>query len=429
MASQGNSRLRAARRSLGMRSQRALAEAINDKAVELGLRGSKVTERTVRRWESATPGWPHPDTVNLLEIIFQTRITNLGFTSPWNDDVDTAGSEDQSPPPTPVNHRRPRPVGTPPPPSAALLPASTGYDYIATTAVYRRHYWTLPAASLYRVLVEHVHLGFELINQFTEPDRARVCTAVAESSMLAGRLAFFDLRTPDSARDHFARALEAAYEAGDDTIGAAVLAHLAFAPAFSGDPTRAEEARDHIRAAFAFARRGEASTAVTAWLHAVSAEVETRLGEPRKALALIRDAERILSDTTAETRDPAWFDWFSQSRLEGFKGNTLIAAGNGREAQVVLTAALDELPSSATKQRAVILADLAAADVLRKEPEQACKRLMEALDLLGLAWYATAMDRIKSVRQSLREWDSLPAVRTLDAKLYNWNATVNSIAH
>ncbi len=62
---------------------------------------------------------------------------------------------------------------------------------------------------------------------------------------------------------------------------------MAFIPAFSGDPKRAGEARDKIRAAREFARRGTASPEMLAWLDAVEAETETRFGDTRKALQLI----------------------------------------------------------------------------------------------------------------------------------------------
>ncbi|MQY22688.1 hypothetical protein NRB20_58100 [Nocardia sp. RB20] len=120
-------------------------------------------------------------------------------------------------------------------------------------------------------------------------------------------------------------------------------------------------------------------------------------------------------------------DWFSPIRLAGFKGNTLMTAGRGREARETLEQVLADLPDESIKQRTVYLADIAAAAVLEQDPELACRYLEEALDLLGRNWYATAMDRVKEVRQSLREWDSLPAVRSLDDRLYDWHTTVNSL--
>jgi len=161
-----------------------------------------------------------------------------------------------------------------------------------------------------------------------------------------------------------------------------------------------------------------------AWLDAVEAEVETRFGDTRRALSLIHHAEETFA-AADERPSPPWLDWFSETRLAGFKGNTLMVAGRGREARETLETVLSDLPDDAIKQRSIILADLAAASVIEKAPERACEYLTSALDQLGRYWYATAMDRVKVVRQSLRAWESLPAVRKLDERLYDWHTTVN----
>ena len=40
---------------------------------------------------------------------------------------------------------------------------------------------------------------------------------------------------------------------------------------------------------------------------------------------------------------------------------------------------------------------------------------------------ATGMDRIRAVRESLTKWESLPCVRRLDERLYDWNTTVSAL--
>ncbi|WP_460015730.1 helix-turn-helix domain-containing protein, partial [Mycobacterium avium] len=80
----GNARLRAARQGLGLRSQAALADAVTEAARSIGLRIS-VTPRTVRRWESASPPWPHPEHAAALEALFHCPVTDLGFVAPWQD--------------------------------------------------------------------------------------------------------------------------------------------------------------------------------------------------------------------------------------------------------------------------------------------------------------------------------------------------------
>ncbi|MFE3222905.1 XRE family transcriptional regulator [Nocardia sp. NPDC059228] len=421
MTTPGNAALRAARQALGYRSQAALAEAVNDAARAIGLRVS-VNARTVRRWESADPPWPHTEHAAALEALFKRPVTELGFTPPWEED--SGPSTRTAKHFSTENRLGQRIIGA----STTPLPTSVATDFMNITVSLRHLYWLIPATRLHRSVADHAQLGIELLGQVPEPAKPVLARAVAESSLLAGRLEFFDLQQPELSQPSMVVALQAAHEADDALLGAATLAHMAFAPAFSGDSNRAEEARDRMRAARAFARRGNASPEMVAWLDAVEAEVETRFGDTRRALSLIQHAEDSYREYDPDTNpSPAWMDWFSPTRLAGFKGNTLLVAGRGREARETLEQVLVELPEDAVKQRAVYLADVAAAAVLENNPEQACSYLEDAMDHLGRTWYATAMDRIKAVRQTLRKWDSLPAVRNLDDRLYNWHTTVNSL--
>ncbi|MEV5652423.1 hypothetical protein AB0L57_29600 [Nocardia sp. NPDC052254] len=272
-------------------------------------------------------------------------------------------------------------------------------------------------------------MGLDMLPRAAGSSKEALAKAVSESALLAGRIEFFDLQQPEAAQRHFTNSLQAAHDAGDALLGGAALAHMAFIPAFSGDSGRAEEARDRLRAARTFARRGEASAEYLAWLDAVEAEVETRFGDTRRALTLIHEAEERYRKYDSETNpSPAWLDWFNPTRLSGFKGNTLLIAGRGREARATLESVLMDLPVESIKQRTIYLADMASAAVLDQDPEQACAYAEQALDGLGQHWYATAMDRVKTVRQALKPWDSLPAVRRLDDLLYDWHTTVNSLS-
>ncbi|BCK53396.1 transcriptional regulator [Nocardia wallacei] len=421
MTTSGNSALRAARQALGYRSQAALAEALNDTAHAVGLRIS-ISTRTVRRWESSESPWPHPEHAAALEALFKRPITDLGFTPPWTED-EAPGIKKPSGAPTSENWV-PRRFGAP----MSTLPPSVATDFMAITVSYRHLYWSVPVVRLHHAVAEHSALGLDLLQRVPSPAKTLLARAVSESSLLTGRIEFFDLQKPELAQRSLVSALQAAHEADDALLGSATLAHMAFAPAFSGDPSRAEEARDRLRAARTFARRGNASAEMVAWLDAVEAEIETRFGDTRRALKLLQHAEETYSEYDSETNpSPAWLDWFSPTRLAGFKGNTLIAAGRGREAREALERVLSDLPDDSIKQRSIYLADLAAASALEANPEQACTHLEEALDILGRNWYATAMERIKAVRQTLRQWDSLPAVRSLDNRLYDWHTTVNSL--
>jgi hypothetical protein len=422
----GNTRLKSARQGLGLRSQQALADTVTRTARSIGLRTS-VTARTVRRWESDNPPWPHPDHQAALEALFQRPVSELGFTPPWAGDpaepASDSASQRNSAPPAVIGSGS---LAAFPSRSPAMLPGSVASDYVSITSAHRRLYYTVPAARLHQPVATHANFGTALLYAVPEAARTSLATAAAESSMLAGRLEFFDLQQPDAAQGSFVVALQAAQEARDPLIGAAVLAHMAFMPAFSGTAKRAEEARDKIRAARAFARRGPASPEMLAWLDAVEAEAETRFGDTRKALRLISHAEDILA--TGEKRpSPPWLDWFSADRLAGFKGNTLLADHQPGAAREVLREVLSRSTENESKQRAVTLADLAAVAVAEADPEQACSLAEAALDNLARYWYATGMDRVRSVRQSLEQWDSLPCVRRLDDRLYDWNTTVSAL--
>ena len=89
---------------------------------------------------------------------------------------------------------------------------------------------------------------------------------------------------------------------------------------------------------------------------------------------------------------------------------------------------LDHLPEHALKQRSVILGDLAAVAASEDDPDEACRLAELALDQLARTWYATGMARVRAVRASLSPWESLPCVRRLDERLYDWNTTINALA-
>ena len=408
---EGNVRLRAARESIGLGSQAAFVSALIKTAEKLGYQLS-VTARTVRRWESSTPPWPHSPHVKALEELFGRPITELGFAPRKSSQADA------QPNPRVARTSAGRAVHH-------ELPDSVVTDYATLTACLRSLYWTLPVSHLQQSVNDHSQLGLDILDAVSGEARTRLARSVAESCLLAGRIALFDRRTPDDAHTNFVWALECAQEGFDDALGAAILAHMAFAPAFSDDPARADEARDRVRAARAFTKRAGNPGTLTAWLDAVDAEVETRLGNTRRALQLIQHAEEIYDE---HSPSPEWLDWFSPALLAGFKGNTLLAAGRSQEARVTLERVLSTLPPTANKQRAITYADLAAAAAVLKDPDRACYLLVCALDEISVNWYATAMARIKAVRNVLREWDGTTAVRDLDERLYDWTSTINALA-
>ena len=296
-------------------------------------------------------------------------------------------------------------------------------DYAAITAAYRRLYASVLPTHLHPPVIEHTRMGAQLLSETAGVSHGILATALAETLLLAGRIEFFDLRQPDDADASFVRALQAAGEADDALLGSAILAHAAFIPGWVG---HRDDAADRIRAARTYARRAPASAEFLAWLDAVEAECETISGHTREALRLIGHAEATLA-AGSQHASPDWFTWFSPVRLAAFKGNTQLKAGHLPQAKETLTAALDDASIADDKQRTVILGDLAAVEAAQHNPEAACAYAEQALDQLGITWYATGMDRVLEVRKALQPHAELDCVQQLDDRLYGWQATLSTL--
>ncbi|MFD6416024.1 helix-turn-helix transcriptional regulator [Streptomyces sp. NPDC060194] len=406
----GNARLKAARVAAGYPSQQDLADALG------------VGVRQIRRWESDTPPWPHPDMQTALVRLFGQDLAALGFTAP--------DGRDQ---PAPTRRRvisstLAAAAGLATVPRAAAQtrqPASVAADFESVTRSHRRLYWSVAPTNLHPAATAHATLGCALLPETAGATRQRVAAALAETLLLAGRVEFFDLQEPARAQDTWLRALQAAGEADDSLLGAAVLAHTAFIPGWAG---QREQAVERMVAARTYARRGPADALMLAWLDAVEAECETRCGNTRTALNLVRHAEDVLAADGDHGETPEWLDWFTPVRLAAFKGNTELRAGLLPQARTTLLAVLDELPDTDEKQCTVILGDLAAVEAAAGNPEEACAYAVRALDQLEVTWYATGMDRVREVRRALAPHQHETCVRDLDDRLYGWSTTVSALA-
>ncbi|MET7616703.1 transcriptional regulator [Streptomyces sp. NPDC005408] len=416
----GNIRLKAARLAAGYNSQQALADAITKAALTLGIRGLAVGVRQVRRWESSTPPWPQPDVHRVLTHLLSQSMEDLGFTPPWGSSRPQPNTGRDN---TPHALSGARLASVPAQGGTATQPATIGRDFGSVTRAHRHLYWSVAPTVLHPAILEHARLGCALLPETANPARQTVAAALAESYLLAGRIEFFDLQQPGQASETLLRALQAAGEADDPLLGAAILAHMAFIPGWADDR---EAAVERMLAARTYARRGHTSAEFWAWLDAVEAECETRCGDPRAALRLIRRAEDTLS-AGSEHATPDWLDWFSPVRLSAFKGNTQLKAGHLPQARQTLHDVLAGLPPESDKQRTVVLGDLAAVEAADGKPEEACRYAIMALDQLAITWYATGMDRIREVRRTLAPRQNEQCVRDLDDRLYDWGTTVSAL--
>ncbi|WP_030903134.1 helix-turn-helix domain-containing protein [Streptomyces sp. NRRL F-5126] len=400
----GNHQLKAARVAAGYASQQALADALG------------VGVRQVRRWESDSPPWPQAELQQALVRVLGQELHALGFLPPAT--VPAIG------PRTPATVAAVGLAAVPAQAPARMQPATVAADYGAVIRAHRRLYWSVAPSTLHPTAAAHASLGRTLLTETAGQTRVQIAAGLAETLLLVGRIEFFDLYEPGAADATWLRALQAAGQADDHLLGAAVLAHTAFVPGWAGDH---EAAAERMVAARTYARRGQATAVFLAWLDAVEAECEVRSDRPRTALNLIGHAEDILARGD-EQRPPEWFDWFNPVRLAAFKGNVQLKAGHLPQAREALAGALEALDPAEEKQASVLLGDLAAVEAAAGHPDEACAYAARALDQLERTWYAVGMDRVRAVRRALVPHQQNRCVRDLDDRLYGWQTTVSALA-
>jgi tetratricopeptide (TPR) repeat protein len=273
-------------------------------------------------------------------------------------------------------------------------PATDPDSYATIARCHQRLYWTTPARPLYEAAYAHTQLGVEILRGADAVQRARLAGAVAESALLTARLAFFDLGQAAVADRCFDAALAATREAGDHSLAAAVLGHMAFGPAFGNRP---DQARSLLAAALQHTWHG-VSPLVRSWLHCVASEVEGRAGD---GAASRHQVDLATTGIGSDDPTPAWLDFYDAGRLHSFAGYACLAAGDTAAAADHLTRALDTLGPDGAKQRSVVLADLAAAH--GGDGDQAADYLDQALSAVQSDWYSTGLDRIRAVRPILAD--------------------------
>ncbi len=230
-------------------------------------------------------------------------------------------------------------------------------------------------------------------------------------ALLAGRIAFFDLHDPGTAMGHFALALDAARERGDQALAAGALGHMAFVPA---SERNFRAAADYLRGTQRHADRADVPL-ISSWTRAVESEILTQSGESGAAMDALERASAAAETTTGSL--PGWFDFYDCARLEGFRGYACLKHGRLEEARWALERAIAGLPMAAVKQRSVVLADLATAHLRLDDVAHACGVANEAAAELQRAGYATGTDRLRQFRTDVQPWSRHRAVRELDQRL------------
>jgi transcriptional regulator with XRE-family HTH domain len=293
-------------------------------------------------------------------------------------------------------------------PPLVLEPTST-YVVDSLALRYQHMYHSTAPAELMIPVTAHLELVDELASTAPAgPQRQEVLRNHSQVALLAGRLSFFDLHDPGTARTYYGISLDSAREAGDPHLEAVTLGHMSFVAAatrsFRAAIDLLEGANEHA----------SGSTIVPSWLAAVESEIRSRAGETTAALAAVERAE---AELVPAKEIPTWMDYYDATRLNGFKGFAYLAAGQVGQAETTLQTAVACLDAGAVKQRSVLLTDLATAYVHEGEVDKGCEIASEAAVTLARAGYETSAERLREFRQLVRPWQDRGSVKDLDERL------------
>jgi transcriptional regulator with XRE-family HTH domain len=253
-----------------------------------------------------------------------------------------------------------------------------------------------------------------LSGSYRESVGRELFAAVARLTELAGYMAV-DTGQPGLAQRYYIQALRLAQAAGDRAYGGYVLAasmsHLA---AELGNP---REIAQLARAAQEGAR-GRVTPRVQAMFLAAEARGHALLGDgptcdevAARAVAALERAEPGTGD------DPDWISHFDQAYLADELAHCYRDLGRAPTAARYAADALEALPESRVRRRAIGLVLLASAQVQQREVEQACHTGTRAVELLDTLRSSRGAEYLDGLQLRLEPYAQEPPVREFAARL------------
>ncbi len=410
----GNRPLRAARRAAHLTQEQnaqrlsALAEQMHA-AGELSRRTS-VSPRQYRRWEGASPPWPHPEHRRLLERFYGRPVTALGFTPPWTVQLpggsteeqdgnpgawERTGADDQSFPwlaQGPATAARPGGlrVGS----EEVILLRSVAADMDAIDQRFG-------GDRLWRSARAHLRWVHHLIEQGTyDQQTGHALRAVA--GQLTTSLGWFcyDADEQATARVYFSEALNAAMLNGDDVLATRTLSNMARQAVDLG---RAREAVRFARIAQAHGAEWSAPSRVTALLLVREAQGHARGGDPDACGQALARAWQHFGQGPDE-RDPDWTGFLNEAELRGLEGMCRFDLGQHARAVRLLDHSVRLQAVERTRNRGMCLARLARASIHTRQLDRGVAAAGEALRLVEAGMSSTRnLRQLALVRDGLAD--------------------------
>jgi hypothetical protein len=236
----------------------------------------------------------------------------------------------------------------------------------------------------------------------------RLLSATAELTQLAGWQAY-DIAEHGIAQRYLTLALDLARAAGDDGLGAEILAAMSHQATYLGHTTTGV---DLARAAGHTARRAGISV-LTAEAQVLEAHAHAKANDGRACATALHRAEQAL-DRADRSTDPQWISYFDEAYLSAKFGHCFHALGQSTHAERFAARSL-QMDNRYVRGRAFNLALLASVYAQQGEPDRACAVAAESLALTAHLRSARAVRYLRDLRAQLVPHRRRPSVRHFTA--------------
>jgi tetratricopeptide (TPR) repeat protein len=237
-------------------------------------------------------------------------------------------------------------------------------------------------------------------------------TTEAHLATLMGQLVWDASQRRDHATavGYYDQAISAANRAGETTAEAYACLRKSYVALYGEQEPQAGLPLAHQAATLATSAGSHALQGL-ALLHA--AEGHAMLGDRRQCEAALGAAEAHLQ--AMRTTDPA-HGLLSADRLGRMQGSCYLALGNSAKAGWILEGTAGRLQGR-HKSKAIVLGNLALAQVRQRDVDQAATVLHRAIDLLEVSRGGGGLNVVSAAVRELRPWHHEPVVQDVQERL------------
>ena len=230
---------------------------------------------------------------------------------------------------------------------------------------------------------------------------------VAEASLLAGWMSY-DAGHHGLAQQYLLRALRLAQSADDAQLAGSVLSAMSHQATYLG---HYREAIDLAQSAIAGTRTVATATLTVQFL-AMQARALACLGDKRRCELALLEAERVF-ERRHPSDDPEFITYFTEAELAAEVAHCMRDLGQAEAAITNAELSLDGSDGEYVRSDFFATMVLAHAQLDAREPEQACRTVLSALDLGQQLHSARCVTYVYEFRKRLPQWADTRVVREL----------------